>query len=328
MNMKKRTAYIGIAYPLLYDYRHQAKKSFNDMWDSPNPIIESPLGLMIFYDEILFLCRSICPENMRNLPYVKFVDELYTDFCFENIKKSVEENEDTIINSRDLSYDVVKNALNIHWDGVDTHTHSLKIGDIKIGAQSNNKETFLFDLYVFQALQELYDPNIELVTNSQYAIQSLNNGVKTEFIDKIIIPGVPNYIGYSGPYHECMEELRENKYLKDFRRWIIEEHGNIQRSEITEMCEAVEKNIEEVKMNVFKQYLENNSGFLFFKSTAITTLKTVAGLVCSPVSVIDAFAGTIVEGKKALNAKSVRWQGFVVDSRNIVRDICDVKIHK
>ena len=326
--MKKRTAYIGIAYPLLYDYRHQAKKSFNDMWDSPNPIIESPLGLMIFYDEILFLCRSICPENMRNLPYVKFVDELYTDFCFENIKKSVEENEDTIINSRDLSYDVVKNALNIHWDGVDTHTHSLKIGDIKIGAQSNNKETFLFDLYVFQALQELYDPNIELVTNSQYAIQSLNNGVKTEFIDKIIIPGVPNYIGYSGPYHECMEELRENKYLKDFRRWIIEEHGNIQRSEITEMCEAVEKNIEEVKMNVFKQYLENNSGFLFFKSTAITTLKTVAGLVCSPVSVIDAFAGTIVEGKKALNAKSVRWQGFVVDSRNIVRDICDVKIHK
>lgn len=203
----------------------------------------------------------------------------------------------------------------------------MKIGDIKIGAQSN-KETFLFDLYVFQALQELYDPNIELVTNSQYAIQSLNNGVKTEFIDKIIIPGVPNYIGYSGPYHECMEELRENKYLKDFRRWIIEEHGNIQRSEITEMCEAVEKNIEEVKMNVFKQYLENNSGFLFFKSTAITTLKTVAGLVCSPVSVIDAFAGTIVEGKKALNAKSARWQGFVVDSRNIVRDICDVKIHK
>lgn len=81
------------------------------------------------------------------------------------------------------------------------------------------------------------------------------------------------------------------------------------------MCEAVEKNIEEVKMNVFKQYLENNSGFLFFKSTAITTLKTVAGLVCSPVSVIDAFAGTIVEGKKALNAKSARWQGFVVDSR-------------
>ena len=57
--MKKRTAYIGISYPLLYDYKHQAGRSSNDMRDSPNPIIESPLGLMIFYDEIIFLCRSV-----------------------------------------------------------------------------------------------------------------------------------------------------------------------------------------------------------------------------------------------------------------------------
>ena len=49
--MKKRTAYIGISYPLLYDYRYQADKSPNDLLDSPNPIIESPLGLMIFYDK-------------------------------------------------------------------------------------------------------------------------------------------------------------------------------------------------------------------------------------------------------------------------------------
>ena len=37
--MKKRVAYIGISYPLLYDYRHQANKSLNDLSDSPNPII-------------------------------------------------------------------------------------------------------------------------------------------------------------------------------------------------------------------------------------------------------------------------------------------------
>ena len=29
--MKKRTAYIGISYPLLYDYRYQADKSPNDL---------------------------------------------------------------------------------------------------------------------------------------------------------------------------------------------------------------------------------------------------------------------------------------------------------
>lgn len=318
--MKKRTAYIGISYPLLYDYKHQAGRSSNDMRDSPNPIIESPLGLMIFYDEIIFLCRSVCPENMRNLPYVKYVDELYSDFCFERIQNCVQETQNIIINSRNLSYNVVKKALNIHWDGVDIHTHSLKIGDIIIAAQSNEK-TFLFDLYVFQALQELYDPNIELVANSKYTVGALNNGTKMEFIDKIIIPGVPNYIGYSGPYHECMEELRENKYLKDFRRWILEEHNNIKKSEIEEMCNAVEKNIEEAEKNIFKQYLENNSEVSFFKSTAIKTLKTAAGLVCSPISIIDTFMGTMADGKKVLDVKNERWQGFVIESRDIIKNI-------
>lgn len=178
------------------------------------------------------------------------------------------------------------------------------------------------DLYVFQALQELYDQDIELVTNSKYNLGAFNNNsVKAEFIEKIIIPGIPNYIGTSGPYHECMEELRENKYLKDFRHWVIENHNNIQKAEITEMCDTVEKSINETKETLFKKYLENNSEYSFFKSTATTLIKTTAGLLYSPISVIDAFAGNIIAGKRALSAKSVRWQGFVTDSRKIVAEI-------
>ena len=316
--MKKRTAYIGISYPLLYDYRYQADKSPNDLLDSPNPIIESPLGLMIFYDEILCLCRSVCPNNMRNLPYVRFVDELFPDFCFKDLLECADEMRDIIFVDNDLSYEDIKSALNVGWDGIDQHTHGLKIGDIRTAA-SPNHNGFLLDLYVFQALQELYDQDIELVTNSKYNLGAFNNNsVKAEFIEKIIIPGIPNYIGTSGPYHECMEELRENKYLKDFRHWVIENHNNIQKAEITEMCDTVEKSINETKETLFKKYLENNSEYSFFKSTATTLIKTTAGLLYSPISVIDAFAGNIIAGKRALSAKSVRWQGFVTDSRKIV----------
>lgn len=218
----------------------------------------------------------------------------------------------------DLSYEDIKSALNVGWDGIDQHTHGLKIGDIRTAA-SPNHNGFLLDLYVFQALQELYDQDIELVTNSKYNLGAFNNNsVKAEFIEKIIIPGIPNYIGTSGPYHECMEELRENKYLKDFRHWVIENHNNIQKAEITEMCDTVEKSINETKETLFKKYLENNSEYSFFKSTATTLIKTTAGLLYSPISVIDAFAGNIIAGKRALSAKSVRWQGFVTDSRKIV----------
>lgn len=319
--MGKRTAYIGISYPLLYDYKHQANKSPNDLSDSPNPIIESPLGLMIFYDEILFLCKSVCPSNMRNLPYVKFVDELYPDFYFHGILEHTKETEPSIQINSNLAYCDILGRLNLrHWKGLDIHTHSLKLGDSIISANSNERN-FLFDLYVFQALQNLYDPNIELIANSKYTLETFNGGAKAELIDRIIIPDIPNYISPAGPYHSCIEELRENQYLKDFRIWIVEKHNNIQRSEIEEICVAVQKNIEEVKDKTFKRYLENNSSFSFFKSTGSTILKTAAGIFYTPISVVDAFAGCISKGGETLTAKSIRWQGFIMDSKNIVKKI-------
>ncbi len=318
--MGKRTAYIGLSYPLLYDYKHQANRTLNDLSDSPNPIIESPLGLLIFYDELLFLCKSVCPNNMRNLPYVKFVDELYPDFYFQGILEQTNEMNGIININTALSYNDIVKLLNVQGWGVDTHTHGLKIGDVTVSANANENK-FLFDLYVFQALQELYNDDIELIANSRFNLGAFNGGVKSEFIDRIIIPNIPNYISINGPYHECMEELRANKYLEDFRRWVIQKHSNIQRTEINEMCVAVERNIEDVKENTFRKYLKDNSGYSSFKSIGSTIIKTVAGAVCAPVSFADAFAGSIKQGKKYIDAKSVRWQGFVMDSRNIVKKI-------
>lgn len=318
--MRKRIAYIGLSYPLLYDYKHQAKRSLNDLSDSPNPIIESPLGLIILFDEILFLCKSICPNNMRDLPYVKFVDELYPNFYFSGILEYVKEIKNPITLNTELSYDDIVKSLNVEGWRPDTHTHSLQIGDIIISANST-EDIFLFDMYVFQALKQQYYEDIELIANSRYDLKIFNSGSEAEFTDRIIIPGIPNYIGIDGPYHVCMEELRENKYLKDFRCWIIEKHSNLQRAEIDEMCVAVERNIEEIKENTFKRYLEDNSGLAFFKSTSSTIVKTGLGLLYSPISIADAFTGSITRGKNFLDVKSLRWQGFVMDSRKAIKKV-------
>ena len=159
--MGKRAAYIGVSYPLLYDYKHQADKTINDSWDSPNPIIESPLGLLIFYDEILFLCKSLCPNNMRNLPYVKFVDELYPDFYFKGIEESAYslQGSITITTNPKLTYSEIVKSLNVQGWGADNHTHALQIGDVTLSGNSDEYH-FLFDLYVFQALQNLYKNDI------------------------------------------------------------------------------------------------------------------------------------------------------------------------
>ena len=319
--MRKRTAYIGLSYPLLYDYKHQADRSQNDISDSPNPIIDSPLGLMILYDELLFLCRSVCPNNMRNLPYVKFVDELYPDFYFQGCMNLAETNDKyTTIRGNRLSYESVVKSFNVKEWGPDGHTHGLRIGDITISASSSQFH-FLFDVYVFQALQSIYHEDIELITNRMFTSMSNNSGAQIELIDRIIIPGIPNYIGVSGPYHECMEELRENEYIKDFRKWIIEHHSHIQLEEINDICADVEKSIEEVRQMVFRKYLEDNNSFSFFRSTGETLMKTIGGIVNPLISATDAFAGIIKKANNTLDAKSVRWQGFVMDSRKIVEDI-------
>ena len=318
--MKKRAAYIGISYPLLYDYGHPARKTKNDLSDSPNPIIESPLGLMILYDELLFLCRSICPNNMRDLPYVKFIDEMYPDFYFSAISSSAAENRGLITLNTVLTYGDIVESMNVTWRGVDTHTHGLQVGDITMSAYSS-EERFLFDVYVFEALQQRYDKDIELIANIHFRSASFNSGTKAEFADRIIIQGIPNYISVDGPYHNCMEELRENKYISDFRRWIADHHSNLQRAEIDEMCNAVERNMKETQDRLFKRYLDANSGFSFFKSTSGTVLKTAAGVVCTPISIVDAFSSCIAKGGEMLKAKSMRWQGFVLESREIAEKI-------
>lgn len=109
----------------MYDYKHPAEKSQNDLSDSPNPIIESPLGVMILYDELIFLCKSVCPNNMRNLPYVKFVDELYPNFYFSGILDNVNKLEEFIVLNTKLSYEDIEKSLNIDGWGTDVHTHSL-----------------------------------------------------------------------------------------------------------------------------------------------------------------------------------------------------------
>lgn len=81
-----RIAVIGLSTPLCYDYKNPIKNPSGDIYDTPNPILESPFGLLLLYDEVWFLNRNLCPQNMWNLPYVKFMDEEGTLPSLEGIQ--------------------------------------------------------------------------------------------------------------------------------------------------------------------------------------------------------------------------------------------------
>ncbi len=316
--MKKRIAYIGLSYPLLYDYHNCATKCKNDMSSSPNPIIDSPLGLMILYDELWFLCKSLCPNNMRSLPYVKFVDEIFPDISFNNFDDF--KNTVTLDNkySTISGYSDMCHKMNIDYRGVDGHTHGLKICDITTSA-NGGFDNYIFDLYVLTILQNIAENEVEMISNSKYKIKSNEmDNTQSELTETIIIKNIPNYLSVHGPYHECIEELRENKYLQDFRKWIITNHSNIQKNEIKDVCCYVEHNIQETKNSVFKKYLESNDNFSCFISTGKTLISTIGGLFIPAISFGDAFYGIKTNVKKSLEVNAKRWQGFVINAQEIV----------
>jgi hypothetical protein len=135
-----RIAFIGLSGPLFYDYRNPARKAPSDLESSPNPVLDSPFGLLLLFDEIWFLCRSLCPDNMRDLPYVKFLDETGTlpkldNTTISDATKSIKADR-LLYNSYEkfterffAKYWKTVRQVGIIWNAApDNHTHMLKVG--------------------------------------------------------------------------------------------------------------------------------------------------------------------------------------------------------
>ena len=70
-----RRAFIGLSSPLAYDYKPRLPLVDPRDGSSPNPILEDAMGLLLFYDELVFLSRHLCPADMRSLDYVSFLTD-------------------------------------------------------------------------------------------------------------------------------------------------------------------------------------------------------------------------------------------------------------
>lgn len=61
-----RIGLVGLSSPLFYDYGISAGRAPSDLYDSPNPVLDSPFGLMLLYDELWFSLPQPLPgEHAR-----------------------------------------------------------------------------------------------------------------------------------------------------------------------------------------------------------------------------------------------------------------------
>lgn len=325
----KRKAFIGLSYPLWYDYAETRHLKGQKDQQYPNPVIESPIGLLILYDELWFLSRALCPINMRNLPYVCFVDEKYPEFDFDRLVEIAEQEYSNISFTRTYDLSQVRSLLVNGGQRLDSHSRSLLLGKTTV-FPTTNERSILVDYYVVEALRNTYGEDLEFITNSLTTNLESNNGTATsEFVNQLIIRDIPNYLTNLGPYHECFEELRESDYLRDFRRWVIDEHTHIQKAEIDDMCDSINRTISEFEDTQVLRLFQKGKPASLFKSIARTVFVTGIGFVktgnalvdtsITGVTLADSGLSIIDSVKTGLSMKKDRWQGFVIESRQVVK---------
>ena len=316
-----RIAYVGLSTPLFYDYHFPATKAPSDLSSSPNPILDSSFGIMLLFDEIWFLCRSLCPDNMRSLSYVKFMDEQdllppIEDIKFPDLYEAIKNNKELLAEYNDFhdvfkTYDKSLKSVGYIWGRwPDNHSHGLKLGNVIRSANSVRIENILFDIEVVTRLR---NKNVELITNrfSHRWLQTGSNPfLQTHVTELLVIDNIPNYLSRHGPYHPCIEEACENQYLKDFRKWIVQQRLSFDKNELLDIKKSVESAIKETQDKLFLEYLDKNT---LYKSVGKTLAGTAIDLLVPGVSAIVTIAKEIVS---YFDKGNTRWQGFIVSMRN------------
>lgn len=311
----KRIGYVGLSTPIYYDYSYKTSESEANLSSSPNPILEGAFGAILLYDEIWFLTKSLCPENMRHLSYVKFLNEMNQ---VPNVDPNWLPNSEDIFhsfaitefNNASKDYEEVKKGAGIYWDAAaDNHTHGLRIGDIILSGNSWNLSNVIYDMLMVERLPE----NVELLTNSFSSRlfkseSSLNNQLR--LTELLVLDSVPQFISPAGPYHSCIEEVKESAFLKYFRTWIREDAFKASTNEIAEIKKEVDQKLLEAQRNLFLKHLDPKGSYI---SLGETLLSVGADTLVPGVSTVKNLMGQLNKEKQI---KGVRWQGFIVEARS------------
>lgn len=318
-----RIAYYGLSSPIFYDYKFPAPTTKHDLNSSPNPILDSAFGTIILFDELWFFCESLCPSNLRGLPYVKYLDnvintELLGLITTKHLQSEFgDQNQFTMrgesMRSVFQNYTDIVSKVGVNWKAAaDNHTHSLLVGGNKYHGSSFSVDNILFDLATIEYLQQKTEKDVYLITNSftQTWLDSPDSVLaKANLTEHLILKNIPNYLIKQGPYHKCIEEVRENEYLKYFRNWISAKKLRYDSVEIAEAQSEIENVLEESQKKIFLKYLDPKSTF---KSLG----KTIAGAV---VDNIIPYVSTVYSVAEDLQCreekKEMMWQGFIISAK-------------
>lgn len=328
--MKKRIAFLGTSYPLMYTMIPSEPESrIEDRIFYP--ILDNINGLVLLYDELWFSSRSLCPIKVQRLPFVRFVDEMYKDINYASLKRIVKKHSSDLEDIEFYPSDFVQSVINLNVSPrvrrmllAPMHTGAkIRIGKYSVFA-CPSPENYLLDVLALAEIQRRSTENIELVSNIMCPLDNPDDyGKDVILTNQIIIDKIPSRITPSGPMvTDDILSLRDSEYLSDFRSWICENHDHIQKAEITEMQKYVQTTVDNYRNEVYLKALSFSNTKSVFLSSSKTLVTTAAGFIPIVGPYISAAAAgeTIFsDTREALLNKDRRWSGFIVQAEELGR---------
>jgi hypothetical protein len=332
-----RRAYVGVSTPIAYDRANEFSVTAREAYEHgcsynglpyPNPVLECPFGLMLLYDEIWFLSRSLCPKNMQDLPYVRFVlDSNHVDSIMH---KYVDYNDPgfkqiDIEEYFQLSQTIpgITSSLNdipFDWDAaVDDRSEVFMISNQPMFGMVAKIEAVMIDLVHLSHLNvgdielvtnRFTTPIVERLTSAASAMSTDNASNLASVAELVLLDRIPNYLSIDGPYHKCIEEAREDKYLGDFRNWIASRPRRLSQDDISEVVDAANASFRQLQRDLFDKYLSAKTVYF---GTAKTLLYSAIDLLAPGAGIASAVLDTALQGRYA---EQVRWQGFLASQEH------------
>lgn len=243
--MSTSIAYLGLSSPLAYDYDWEPELGH------PNPILEAPLGLFLLYDEIWFLHPHLCPYNMRDLDYVKFVSDRndLSDF-YEAAQQRSDEDilgpdapEPTRRPWKEYGQKVQEIAPFAEYDNHGRTTADHFYPDTRYS-------NFVFDRFVASKLND----DVEYVANSVLTqilsppdddVSKQTDRVQTaeELVTRRVSDHIPSVQTPEGPYFEEIDDFRKIKTIEQFRSKMAGDVRDVDPAELEREFEHVRNRI-------------------------------------------------------------------------------------
>jgi len=230
MTSKLRRVLIGFSSPLGYYYDLETEKGH------PGPILEAPLGYFLFYDEIWFINRKLCPYNMVDLPYVHFVDE---DLLKEGLPEDFTEGTTTLPKLPDFPFPKwTKQVQETFITGArfDNHARTQRLGELIVLPTPGNYANFIIDSYIAARFDlELAENTI----NAGWLTKFTKNFLLVQTTEKILAERIPSLQTMDGPYHSVIEDFRKDSLLKSYRDKVTEAYQSRSYDELPIVCKKL-----------------------------------------------------------------------------------------